>query len=290
MNPPWPPTADSPILGLADRENPAVPPGTPRVETLGRQNTPEDRMEAQQREMIRMQKHNNILSSKLDDTQKQLHEQQSRSAQLQDGLEQTTQLWLEQSLKSVRRPNDRQVGKRLARGEPSASRRLFVPTPAEHRWEYQIYSDCRDRINDRRQERQRSPIPVQAKLNDRHLDVLGPKSPLRRRYDVIGLEETDESDYIPTSLSTTLSRQSTTSGSARRNDRRQERPTAGHEAQGREGRLPTGPQTTEPLGTDLPPTDPIIRLLLQKVNRIEEEQNQIRTPTWGKAQSGPFTS
>ncbi|CAL2271174.1 unnamed protein product [Prunus armeniaca] len=198
MNPPSPPTADGPILGLADRENPAVPPGTPRVETPGRQNTLEDRMEAQQREMIRMQKHNNILSSKL-------HEQQSRSAQLQDGLEQTTQLRLEQSLKSVRRPNDRQVGKRLVRGEPSASRRLFVPTPAEHRREYQIYSDCRDRINDRRQERQRSPIPVQAKLNDRHLDVLGPKSPLRRRYDVIGLEETDESDYIPTSLSTTLS-------------------------------------------------------------------------------------
>ncbi|CAL9010720.1 unnamed protein product, partial [Prunus brigantina] len=39
---------------------------------------------------------------------------------------------------------------------------------------------------------------------------------------------------------------------------------------------------TEPFGTDLPPTDPTIRLLLQKVNRIEEEQNQTRTPAWGK--------
>ncbi|CAL2277614.1 unnamed protein product [Prunus armeniaca] len=196
--------------------------------------------------MIRMQEHNDILSSKLDDTQKQLHEQQSCSAQLQDGLEQTTQLRQERSLKSVPRPKDLQAGKQLARGELSASRRLFVPTPAEHRREYQVYFDCRDRINDRRREQQTSPIPVQAKLNDRHLDVLGPKSPLRRRYDVIGLEETDESDYILTSLGTTLSRQSMTSGSARRNDRRQERPTAGHEAQGHEGRLPTGPQTAEP--------------------------------------------
>ncbi|CAL9024334.1 unnamed protein product [Prunus brigantina] len=46
----------------------------------------------------------------------------------------------------------------------------------------------------------------------------------------------------------------------------------------------------EPFGTNLPPTDPTLRLLLQKVNWIEEEQNQIRTPTWGKVQLGPFTS
>ncbi|KAH0973976.1 hypothetical protein GBA52_015875 [Prunus armeniaca] len=105
-------------------------------------------MEALPREMIRMQEHNNIFSSKLDDTQKQLHEQQSRSAQLQDGLDQTTQLRQERSLKSVPRPNDRQAGKQLAQGESSAYRRLFVPTPAEHRREYQVYSDCRDRIND----------------------------------------------------------------------------------------------------------------------------------------------
>ncbi|CAL8133314.1 unnamed protein product [Prunus armeniaca] len=92
MNPPSPLAADGPILGLVGQEHPAVPPGTPRVKTPGRQSTLEDRMEALQREMTKMQKHNNILSSKLDDTQKQLHEQQSRSAQLQDDLEQTTQL------------------------------------------------------------------------------------------------------------------------------------------------------------------------------------------------------
>ncbi|CAL2277615.1 unnamed protein product [Prunus armeniaca] len=46
MNPPSPLAADGPILGLADRENPAVPPDTPRVETPGRQSTLEDRMEA----------------------------------------------------------------------------------------------------------------------------------------------------------------------------------------------------------------------------------------------------
>ncbi|CAL9021464.1 unnamed protein product, partial [Prunus brigantina] len=151
-------------------------------------------------------------------------------------LEQTTQLRQEQSQRSVPRPSNRDAEEQLAQGRPSTSRRLFVPTPAEHHQEYQVYSDCRDRINHRRWERQTSPIHVQANLNDRHLEVLGPKSPSRRRYAEVGLEETDESDYVPTSLGTTLSRQSTTIGSARRNDRRQGGPTK------REGHLPGSPR------------------------------------------------
>ncbi|CAL8990021.1 unnamed protein product, partial [Prunus brigantina] len=149
MNPPSPFTADGPILGLSGQENPALPPGTPRVETPNRQSTLEDRMETLQREMIKMQEHNNILSSKLDDTQKQLHEQESRSAQLPRGLERTTQLRPEQSQRSVPRPSHREAKGQLAQGRPSTSRRLFVPTPAEHHQEYQVYSDCRDRINHR---------------------------------------------------------------------------------------------------------------------------------------------
>ncbi|CAL9025219.1 unnamed protein product, partial [Prunus brigantina] len=74
MNPPSPFAADGPILGLSGQQNPALPPGTPRVETPNRQSTLEDRMETLQREMVKMQEHNNILSSKLDNTQKQLHE------------------------------------------------------------------------------------------------------------------------------------------------------------------------------------------------------------------------
>ncbi|CAL8114269.1 unnamed protein product [Prunus armeniaca] len=162
MNPPSPLAADGPILGLSGRENSAVPPGTPRVEMPGRQSTLEDRMEALQREMIKMQEHNNILSSKLDDTQKQLHEQQSRSAQLHDGLEQTPQLRQEQPPKSVSKPNDQRAGKQPAQGGPSASRRLFVPTSAKRHEEYQVYSDCSDRINARRRERRTTPIPIQA--------------------------------------------------------------------------------------------------------------------------------
>ncbi|CAL9020834.1 unnamed protein product [Prunus brigantina] len=177
MNPPSPFPANGPILGLSGQENPAPPPGTPRMDTPNRQNTLEDRMETLQREMIKMQEHNNILSSKLDDTQKQLHEQESRPAQPPRGLEQTRQPRHEHSQRS-----------------------------------------------------------------------------------------------------------STTIGSARRNDRRQGRPTE------REDQLQGGPRTMEHFGTDLPPTDPTIRLLLQKVNRIEEEQNQTRTPAWGKVQLGPFTS
>ncbi|CAL8992393.1 unnamed protein product [Prunus brigantina] len=43
-----------------------------------------------------------------------------------------------------------------------------------------------------------------------------------------------------------------------------------------------GPQTSKPFCNDLPHADPTIRLLLQKVNQIEEEQNQTRTPTFEK--------
>ncbi|CAL8994058.1 unnamed protein product [Prunus brigantina] len=100
-------------------------------------------METLQREMTKMQEHNHILSSKLDDTQKQLHEQQSRSAQLQDGLEQTTQLRQERPLKSISKPNDQRAEKQPAQDGPSASRRLFIPTSAECHEEYQVYSDCR---------------------------------------------------------------------------------------------------------------------------------------------------
>ncbi|CAL9024551.1 unnamed protein product, partial [Prunus brigantina] len=129
MNPPSALLTDGPTLGLASGANPAVPPGTPRVERPGRQGTLEDKMEVLQREMVKMQEHNN----------------------------------------------------ELAPGRPSAPQRLFVPSSEEGQ-----------------RERQASPIPVQARLNDQHLDVLGPKSPIRQRYDAIGLEEIDESDYVST--------------------------------------------------------------------------------------------
>ncbi|CAL9017551.1 unnamed protein product [Prunus brigantina] len=210
MNPPSPFMTDGPNLGLVNLANPVAPPCTPRVEAPGRPNTLEERMEALKQEMANMQEHNNIISSKLDDAQKQLHEQQSHSAQLQDGLDQTMQLWQEQSLKSMSKPNGQERGKQSAAGGPSVSRRLFVPSPEQRHQEYRVYSDCRNRLNDRHREQRTSPIPIRAKLNDWHLDVLGPKSHIRRRYDTIGLEETDESDYIPTSPGMMISCQSTT--------------------------------------------------------------------------------
>ncbi|CAB4283206.1 unnamed protein product [Prunus armeniaca] len=128
------------------------------------------------------------------------------------------QLRQEQSLTSMSKPSGQEKGKQLAACGLSASRRLFVPSPEKRYQEYQVYSNCRDRLNDRRREQRTSPIPVQAKLNNRYLDVLEPKSPIRRRYDAIGLKETNESDYVPTSPGTTISCQSTTSRSARRSD------------------------------------------------------------------------
>ncbi|CAL9024314.1 unnamed protein product [Prunus brigantina] len=183
MNPPSPLTSEGPILGLAGRENPAIPPSTPQVETPGRQGTLEDRMETLQREMTKMREHNRILSSKLDDTKRQLHKQQSRSAQPQDGLEETTSLRQERPLKSISEPNDRRAGKQPALGEPSASRRLFVTTSAESRQAYQVYSDCRDIINARRRERQTTPIPVQTNLITFRLPSARPPRASRRHAD-----------------------------------------------------------------------------------------------------------
>ncbi|CAL2244567.1 unnamed protein product [Prunus armeniaca] len=87
MNPLSSLMTDSPIIGLASRASPAHLPSTPRTETPVQQNAIEARLETLQHEMEKMQEHNNLLSSKLDDTQRQLYDQQSHSAQLQDGLE-----------------------------------------------------------------------------------------------------------------------------------------------------------------------------------------------------------
>ncbi|CAL2277515.1 unnamed protein product [Prunus armeniaca] len=51
--------------------------------------------------MAKMQKHNNVLSSKLHDTWRELYDQQSHSAQLRKDLDQTTALRQEQSFISV---------------------------------------------------------------------------------------------------------------------------------------------------------------------------------------------
>lgn len=235
-------------------------------------------METLQQEMARMQEHNNILASKLDDTQRQLQDQQTQSTQLQNSLERTIHLRQEKSIKSVQKPSAQDRGKQQAADKPTASRRLFVPSPKERHPEYRVYSDCRDRINDRRKERQPSPIRIQAKLNDRRLEALGPKSHLRQRYRAVGLEETDESDYVPTSPGTTISYRSP--GPSKKHH--------GHRLNHEDNRQKAS-QAGEPFGNNLPSTDPTIRLLLQKMNRIEEEQNQARTPTWGTVQPGPFT-
>lgn len=248
MNPSSALPTDGPILGLVGEPNP-----TPLLQTTARPTTLEARMETLQQDMARMQEHNNVLASKLDDTQRQLHQQQTLSAQLQNDREPTTQLRQEKSFKSVRKPTFQDRGKQQAANGPTVSRRLFVPTPKERHPEYRVYSDCRERINDRRRERQSSPIQVRAKLDDPRLEVLGPKSPLRQRYGAIGLEETDESDYVPTSPGTTIS---SAGPSARRhshrsnqdNDRRKgnyERSPSRTADQGRRGHNADNAQGTE---------------------------------------------
>ncbi|KAL6279207.1 hypothetical protein ACE6H2_016088 [Prunus campanulata] len=103
MNPSSALPADGPIIGLGGEPSLAPLLQTPRPEAPARPTTMEARMETLQQEMARMQEHNNILASKLDDTQRQLHDQQTHSTQLQNGLERTMQLRQEKSIKSVRK-------------------------------------------------------------------------------------------------------------------------------------------------------------------------------------------
>ncbi|CAL2270967.1 unnamed protein product [Prunus armeniaca] len=84
------------------------------------------------------------------------------------------QLRQEQSFKSVPKPSSREKGKKPATGRPSTSRRLFVPSSEERHQEYQVYSDCRDTLNDRHKEYRTSPIlPIlQSASSSKRLTIL----------------------------------------------------------------------------------------------------------------------
>ncbi|KAI5337707.1 hypothetical protein L3X38_016978 [Prunus dulcis] len=118
MNPPTSLTTDSLILGLARGASPTSPQSTLQTETPARQHTLEARMEALQQEMTKIQEHN-ILSSKLDDTRRELYDHQSHSAQLREDLERTTTPWQQQLYKSVPKPNGRGREKERAATKPS---------------------------------------------------------------------------------------------------------------------------------------------------------------------------
>ncbi|XP_034225688.1 uncharacterized protein LOC117635486 [Prunus dulcis] len=135
--------------------------------------------------MARIQEHNHLLSSKVDETQQLLHQQHTQNIQ-------TTH-----SSQSLQTPHRKRKYGKVARATLAPSKQLVVPTPRDQpHIPKKVYSDCRLRINDREAERRRSPIRINAQLRGSRMNALGSKSPIRR---VRGLDSAEESasEYIP---------------------------------------------------------------------------------------------
>ncbi|CAL8114527.1 unnamed protein product [Prunus armeniaca] len=135
--------------------------------------------------MAKLQEHNNLLSSKVDETQQLLNQQQTQNIQ-------TTE-----SSQSLQTPSWHKKGKKGKKTTPVPSKQLVVPAPRDQpHIPKKVYTDCRHRINNREAERQRSPIRINARLRDSRMKVLGDKSPI---WKVRGLESEVESDdkYVP---------------------------------------------------------------------------------------------
>ncbi|KAH0969499.1 hypothetical protein GBA52_021999 [Prunus armeniaca] len=135
--------------------------------------------------MAKLQEHNNLLSSKVDETQQLLNQQHMQNIQ-------TTQ-----SSQSLQTPSRKKKGKKVAKAMLTPSKQLVVPAPRNQPHSpKKVYSDCRRRLNDKEVERQRSPIRINARLRDSRIRVLGSMSPIRK---VRGLESEVESDdeYVP---------------------------------------------------------------------------------------------
>ncbi|CAL2239710.1 unnamed protein product [Prunus armeniaca] len=177
--------------GMPSRASPALHPSTPFGNPPVLQTTVEAELLAQmtslRKEMAKLQEHNNLLSSKVDETQRLLNQQETQSVQAA------------KSSQSLQTPGRQRKGKKGARATPAPSKQLVVPTPQDQpHVPKKVYTDCRHRINDKKDaERHRSPIRINARLRDSRMKVLGDKSPLRK---VHGLDSGMESDdeYVPT--------------------------------------------------------------------------------------------
>lgn len=98
-----------------------------------------------------MHEQNNILSSKVGETQKELNQQQTQNIQAY------------QSFQSVRTPNRQKKGKRTTTTKPAPSKKLVVLAPKNKpHFPQKVYSDCWHRLMDRREERGELPIRIEA--------------------------------------------------------------------------------------------------------------------------------
>lgn len=100
--------------------------------------------------------------------QKQLDQQQTRNIQTS------------QSSQSVYTPNWQGKGKEGMKATPAPSKCMIVSAPKNKPYLPQVYFDCCHRLMDRQEERDESPIRIEARLNNSQIWVLGNKSPIRR--------------------------------------------------------------------------------------------------------------
>ncbi|CAL2276710.1 unnamed protein product [Prunus armeniaca] len=154
---------------------------------------------------------------------------------------------------------------------PAPSKQLVVPAP----WDQphvpkKVYTNCRHRLNDMDAERQRSPVRVNAHLRDSRMRVLGDKSPLRK-VQGLGSEAESDDEYAP-SKGTESHYGSKT-------------PTEYSKA-----RAPSPRRASEDyISEEIPSRDPAIRLLFQRIQKMEDDRTQSQEPDWGKLRPGPFT-
>ncbi|CAL8153085.1 unnamed protein product [Prunus armeniaca] len=249
--------------GMPSGASPALHPSTPFGNPPVLQTTVEAELLAQmtslRREMAKLQEHNNLLSSKVDDTQRLLNQQETQSIQATE------------SSQSQQTPGRQKKGKRGAKATPAPSKQLVVPAPQDQpHVPKKVYTDCRHRINDKKDaEWHRSPIRVNARLRDSWMKVLGDKLPLRK---VQGLDSGLESDdeYVPTKGTELNYRSETPPGYSK-------------------ARPPSPRRTSKDFSSeDVPSRDPAIRLLFQRIQKMEDDRTRSQVPDWGKLRPRPF--
>ncbi|CAL8169592.1 unnamed protein product [Prunus armeniaca] len=163
----------------------ALPSGNPPVI----QTTVEAELLAQmtslRKEMAKLQEHNHLLSSKVDETQRLLNQQETQNIQATEPSQ------------SLQTPGRQKKGKKRAKAMPVPSKQVVVPAPRDQpHVPKKVYTNCRHRIKDKDAERQRSPIRINARLRDSRMRVLGSKSPLRKVRGLVSEVESDD-EYAP---------------------------------------------------------------------------------------------
>ncbi|CAL8174530.1 unnamed protein product [Prunus armeniaca] len=231
--------------GMPSGASPALHPRTPFGNPPVIQTMVEAELLAQmtslRKEMAKLQEHNNLLSSKVDETQWLLNQQETQNIQSTEPSQ------------SLQTPGRQKKGKKGAKATPAPSKQLVVPAPRD--WPHvpkKVYTDCRHWINDKDAERQRSLVRINAHLRNSRMRVIGNKSPLIKVQELESKVESDD-EYAPSK--------------GIESNYRSETPTEYSKA-----RPPSSRRTSEDyISEEIPSRDLAIRLLFQRNQKMEDD-------------------